>query len=880
MRSGHNPPRLAVRLFTWYCGTAMVDDLLGDMDEIFRKNLSRMPAWRAKMKYWLQVFSLITSYAIKKRRQRASLHPHSNSSINIHMLKNYFLIAWRMMVRNQVYTVINVLGLTLGISACIIVYLVVSHEMSFDKFHPDTERIYRLKAADLENGFVCPCVPAPVYPSISDTYAGAEAFAGAHWYSAKATIDDNGKQKTFDRNTVDAILTNPDYFKIFQYQWLAGNPGNMSKPSQVVLTETRARTYFGSTNLEGILGKTIAYNDSLIVTVAGVVKDWEENSDFKHSEFISFSTVENSFLKDLIFLNNWGIMMSSSQSFIKIRPDDKPGEVAEQLSQISGRDSKQRIGIELEALPEIHLNYGGRNNQDLRSTLFTLSGLAAFILIIAAINFINLSTAQSIGRSREIGIRKVIGSLKRQIVVQFLSETIVLAFVSLCLSLALVRPLLFLFSDFVPAGITFDPLSPNNWLFMGGLLLVISVLAGAYPALVMSSFRPAIVLAGKITAVRGSFSLRKTLIVFQFSFSLFFIIATLVISSQMNYIRNADRGFSTTSVLTINTNWRSDVRKVAALAERIRSISAVEDVATQALAPMGLGQSGATFEYTGKKEKVEGDTFIKAGDQYFIPLYKMRLLAGRNLQPSDTLKEIVINEAFVKRLGFDDPQDVIGEKIKFHGKSYPVCGVVQDFHQSSFRNAIAPCLIGTLERELHSIAVRLPQADVMANADLILRIESEFKQIFPDEPFDYHFIEDEIGQMHDEEQKTSDLAAIAMFVTIFISCMGVFGLAMFTAAMRTREIGIRKVLGATSFSIVNMLSREFMVLIIIAIVLATPVAWYYMNNWLLEFTYHADLDIWFFVGAAGIALITGLATVSMQSFKAASGDPARALRTE
>jgi putative ABC transport system permease protein len=872
-----HPPRLARAFFKWYCGAAQVEDLVGDMDEMFRRNLSRMPAWRAKAKYWRQILSLISSYAIRKRRQRASLHPYSSYSINFHMIKNYFLIAWRMMTRNKVYTVINVLGLTLGISACIIVFLVASYELSFDNFHPDAKRIYRLHTLDSVNGWDADCIPAPAFVALHDDYAGAEALTGYHTYGAKAMVVVDGEEKHFTRTTVNAIIASPDYFRIFQYRWLAGNMDAFAKPMQVVLTESRARTYFGSLELQEILGKNITYDDSLTVSVAGVVKDWSANSDLKRSEFISFSTIENSFLRKVVNIDNWGMMVHSSQSFIKIKSSDKPEDVEAQLSKIMIKHDHKEYSFKLEPLSNLHFPKADEATADIKGNLYMLSGLAAFILIIAAINFINLSTAQSIRRAREIGVRKVMGSLKRQIILQFLSETLVLAFISLCVSIALIRPLLWLFSDFVPQGVTFDPLTIDTWLFLGGLMLMISLLAGLYPSLVMSSYRPAIILSGKkMSAGRGAFSLRKSLIVLQFSASLFFIIATLVIGSQMDLIRKEDRGFSTSGVITFWTDWRSQVSKAQTLVERLRDVPGIDDVSQQGSSPMGFAQWKFDMQFNGKKIVPS----IKSGDAHYIPVYKLRLVAGRNITPADSANRIVINQTFSKELGFDDPNDAIGQQIKKDPNLLTIVGVVHDFHIESFRNAIGPAVIGNFKQMQNAVAIRLQNADILANTAVIERIQSEYNRIYPGESFDYHFIEDEIGWMHGEEQKTSKLATIAMGVTIFISCMGVFGLAMFTAAMRTREIGIRKVLGATAVNIVNMLSREFMILIIVSIVIATPIAWYYMNNWLLGFTYRTELSWWFFVAAAAIALLTGLVTVSFQSFKAAISDPVKALRTE
>jgi putative ABC transport system permease protein len=417
----------------------------------------------------------------------------------------------------------------------------------------------------------------------------------------------------------------------------------------------------------------------------------------------------------------------------------------------------------------------------------------------------------------------------------------------------------------------------STWVFFGGLLLLISVLAGTYPALVMSSYLPAVTLSGKkMSAGHGKFSLRKSLIVLQFSASLFFIIATLVVNSQMKFIQKEDRGFSTSGVITFRTNWNGDVNKVQTLADRLRNVPDLEAVAVQGFPPMGFAQWKSDIEFNGRKVTPS----IKSGDQNYVAVYKFRIVAGRNIVPADSANKVLINQTLSKALGFKDESDAIGAQLKMGTQLISVAGVVQDFHIESFRNAIGPAIIGNFRQMQHEIAIRLSNPDILSNANVIAKIESEYKLLYPDEAFAYHFIEDEIGWMHGEEQKTSKLATISMGITIFISCMGVFGLAMFTAAMRTREIGIRKVLGATPFSIVNMLSREFMILIIISILIATPIAWYYMNDWLLGFTYRTSLNWWPFVSAAVIALLTGLITVSFQSFKAATNDPVKALRTE
>jgi putative ABC transport system permease protein len=876
-----SPPALATRLFEWYCGRAQVEDIQGDVDEMFIRDTQRMSPSKAKLKYWSRVFSLLFSYAIKKRRERASFHPHSQNSFSIHMISNYFKIARRTMMKNKVYSLINVLGLTLGTSACLIVYLIVSHEFSFDRFHPDRERIYRVTTGQKheQDYWKCICVAAPAFTTIRDEFAGAEAIAGYHKYDAKVTIAVNGQEKRFDRNSSRIIITNPEYFNVFKYQWLAGSQNELVRPNTVVLTENRALAYFGSVPLREMIGKEVIYNDSLNVTVTGVVKDWTENSDFNFTEFISFNTIEASFLRKDILLDNWGMLMHSSQSFIKLKKDSDPNTIAQQLSGIIKKNSTEAMELFLQPLENIHFANNDEEESSLLPTLYALAGLAIFILIIASINFINLSTAQSIQRVKEIGIRKAMGSRKRQIIFQFLSETLVIAFFAVCLSLLLLNPLLSLFEKFVPRGVTFNPFTITNWMFLTGMLIIVSLLAGIYPAVILSSYRPAISLSGKIiNRGRERWSLRKSLIVFQFAFSLFFIIATVVIQSQLTFIQTSDRGFSTESVVTFRTNWMGKISTVEALSERLRQLSGIQNVTMQSFSPMGFAQMTSTAIYQSNKEKIQLPVSIKSGDENFVPLYQIRLKAGRNLSATDSLHEVIINEVLLQKLGFKVPEEILGEQILMDNVSYSIIGVAENFHERSFHDPIGPALIGNFSSFQHAIAVKLNnETDQTA---VLAAIEHEFKSLYPDETFDYHFIEDEIGWMHDQEKKTSHLARVAMFITIFISCMGFFGLAMFTTEMKIKEIGIRKVLGATPFHIGVMLNKEFVLLILLAIGVASPIAWYVMNKWLLGFSYRTTMSAWIFIVSGIIALIIGLATVSYQSLKAALADPVNSLRSE
>ena len=883
------PPLLANKLFEWYCLNASVEDLRGDLEELFYNNLKIMSPSQAKIKYWQHVMSLAFSYALAKRKQKSAFHPNSYTPIHPAMIKSYFKIAWRTISKNKLYSAINVLGLALGICACLTIYLITSHEFSFDAFHPDKERIYRVNVVSGKGSdkWTSNCVPAPAPAAIRDELSGFDVVTGFHHYDPKVSILDGDKPpKKFGRSNRQIIIAEPDYFSLFNYQWLAGNPGTLNAPLKVVLSEREARTYFGSAPWDKIIGKEVVYDDSLRVTVSGIVKDWDKNTDFPFTDFISFSSIQHSFLKNDILLDEWNGFRHSSQGFVKLKKGSSVVALNKQLTSLFKKHQKEDHGstplVNLQPLSDLHFYTNDEEISSFLQTLYVLMGLAVFILIIAAINFINLSTAQSIRRSKEIGVRKVLGSLRTSLIIQFLVETLVLTLFAVGIAVLMTKPVLAGFDSFIPKGVTFDPLSPATLLFLLAVTISTSLLAGFYPAKVLSSYLPSLSLKGSgIQKGSGKWLLRKGLIVFQFTISLFFIIATLVMSNQIRFMKTKDRGFNTDAIVTFRTDkeeHKSNKPKI--LAENIRRINGVDRVALQSAPPMGFAQIGNQMVYRGKSV-VEMSVSLKGGNADFIPLYQIPLLAGRNIVESDSLKEFVINETYLKQLGFTRPEEAIGQFLYFNNKPYPIVGVAGNFHERSFHDPIGPSVIGNFIEFQMGIAIKLLPGQPREDYTVILeQVEKLYKQLYPDEVFQYHFIEDEIGWMHEGEQKTATLMNIAMAVTIFISCMGIFGLAMFTAETRTKEIGIRKVLGATVANITTMLSSEFLVLIGIAVLIASPIAWYFMNNWLLEFAYRVDLTVWVFVLAGFAALSVGLITVSFQTIKAALANPATSLKEE
>ena len=885
------PPRLAEQLFEWYCKSASVEDIHGDMQELFHADLKTLSIRRAKLNYWLQVISLVASYAVKKRKRKSYAHSISYTPNHQAMIGNYFKIAWRTIGKNKMYSAINVLGLALGICACLILYTVTRHELSFDKFHVDGDRIVRIgvEQGKGENKHLCACVPAPAAKAIREEIsAGIESVAGYHRYSPRVSIPEgNRSQKKIDRNLSHAIIAEPSYFEVFTYEWLAGNPAALNEPFKTVLTERQAHNYFGSLTLDEVVGKEVIYDDSLVTNVVGIVKDWNDNTDFPFTDFISFNTIKSSFLKNGIRLEDWNASQHSSLAFIKLNKGASADLLQTQLTQLFRKylgaeaDSTHQVAAITQPLADLHIKGDFDHHENLLPALIALSTLALFILVIAVINFINLSTAQSIRRAKEIGVRKVLGGLRRSLILQFLVETFVLTSFAVCLATVAVNSVLSSFTAYLPSPVTFT-FGPASLLFLLFATLGTSLLAGFYPAYILSAYSPAVSLKG--TGVhKGSekWFFRKGLIVFQFASSLFFIIAVVVIGKQIEFIRNKDRGFSTAAIITLRTNWDDKSNNLRLLAEKIRSISGVERVAVQTVAPMGFAKLMSPFVYKGDT-LIEMPVSIKAGNSEFIPLYQLRLLAGRNIMESDTLKELVINEYYSKALGFKTPEQAVGELLSFEGKSFPIVGVVEDFHEQSFHEMIGPSVIGNFTQFEHSIGIKLSNASMMDNKtnEIRAKIEKEFKQLYPGEPFDPHFIEDEIGWMHYREQRMATLMNAAMIITIFISCLGVFGLAMFTAQVKTKEIGIRKVMGATLANIVVMFCRDIMILILIAIAITSPIAWYFMTDWLLEFAYRIELTPWIFVLAGLAALGLGLVTVSFHAVRAGMADPVKSLRTE
>lgn len=628
------------------------------------------------------------------------------------MLYNTIKITWRNLRKNKIYTTINVLGLSIGISACLVIFLVVRFELSFDNFHPDKEKIFRL-VADMnspEGLQHAGNVPDPLPVAMRGEVVGLEQVVIFHNYNARVSIPEvGGSVKKFDapkreEGKSDIVIAEPEYFDVFGYEWLAGSKATaLNEPFKVVLTRSKAEKYFGKQPEDAYLNRTIVYNDSLTLTVSGIVADFPENTDFYFSDFISFATAKNSFLKNDFTFDSWGGSHRDTQVFVKLGNQVSPANIDAMLANLTRRhipDANPLPVYKLQPLHDIHVNpdYDDVYSRKVHlPTIYSLLLIAVFMLLLAVVNFINLSTAQSASRSKEIGVRKVCGSSRGALTLQFLGETFMLTLIAVLLSLASLYFLLYLLRSFVPEGALPGLFSIQALLFLLALAVVTALLAGFYPAQVLSSFVPVISLKGADMQKYSSRAyLRKGLVIFQFTISLVFTIGSLVINHQMRYMRNKKAGFSKDAIITIQTNDFYAAREKDLLASTIRQISGVEMVSVSQGPPAANEHWSLPLSLKGEKS-INVPCQLEWADQYYIPLFQLKLIAGRNLQPSDALREVIINESCAKAMGFVKPADALNKYVEAMNDAgafqrCPIVGVLADFHSQSLQKPITPFL--------------------------------------------------------------------------------------------------------------------------------------------------------------------------------------------
>lgn len=822
------------------------------------------------------------------------LSVHDNLSPMSLQTKAIFRQLWR----QRLFTLLNVLGLAISISACWIIYRIVSYEYSFDDRLPDKTQVYRLVTGYIydEKESYNGGVSAPLYQGIREQVPGVKQVVPVfrQWVNS---VEISGQKPAGMEEFKGIVATDATYFGMVPYTWLAGNAATaFNAPENVVLTESRAKIYFGALKPEALIGRVLLYNGKDQKTISGVVKDLDHPTEFTAKEFFVLSPKTYK-------LVDWTNTNGSDQVYLQI---GNPADTARVLAQItnlarqkwdenareSNLPSVVKRWFKLLPLEESHFStYIGEYEvrKASKPVMRGLVGLGALLIILACINYINLSTALIPQRSRSIGVRKILGSGGGSLIKGILAETFVIVLLAVACSFVLTKVAYSFLGDIIPDGMHEHVSGWGILYFLAALLAGITLLSGGYPAWLISKVKPIGIIQGQGTLQLNNgnrVGLRKVLIVFQFVIAQVFIVGAFIMGSQLNYTLKKDMGFDKEAVVLVNVPWKLQRdslyrNKHFVLAEELKKEAGIDGI-SMGREPMSSNYSSGMFEYGGThtKDPVRRQVFRKWVDTAYLRLYNIPLIAGRNLRPSDTTNEYIINETAVRALGFSSPQDAIGKLIgPLSSTRYPVVGVVRDFHLQDFHTSIDPVALMADKSNAGTFNIKLNSADPAKWQQTLKKVEQKWNAVYPSGSFSYKFYDETLDAMYKQERNQSRLINLATVIAIVISCLGLFGLAVLIAFQRTKEIGIRKVLGATVAGIAQMLMSDFIKLILIALVIASPIAWWAMDHWLEDFVYRIEIEWWMFVVSGAVAILIAMLTVSFQAVRAALANPVRSLRT-
>ncbi len=802
------------------------------------------------------------------------------------MIKNYFKTALRNLQRNKSYAIINTLGLAVGMAACLLIFLVAKFETSFDDFHPKKKSIYRVSTEFHDQGDISynSGIPFPTGPALRIDYPQIKEVACIFRQGGQITAETNGRQLK-KLNEDNFYYAEPEFFRMFNFPWLAGDPKtSLNDPYSVVLTQATAEKYFGDWKLA--LGKTIKYENRDLYTVRGILKNIPANSDFPLSVVVPYSALQHTRVKDN--LNDWVSTFGGAYCFV-VLPPELPvktfnADLKVFFKKYKPAEYSHDSGI-AQPLSEIHYderfgNYGDHTFS--HSLVNALSLIGLFLVLIACVNFINLATAQAINRSKEVGVRKVLGSRRTQLAFQFLSETALITFVALSLAILIAALILPFLNKLLEVQMTLNVINnPSIILFLLIIGISVTFLSGLYPAIIVSGFNPIIALKSKVSPkMVGGISLRRVLVVLQFAIANILIIGMLIVVRQMDFFQDYSLGFTKASVINVNLPGDSaNHARIDYLRDRLLANPDIENVSFSFRSPSAQGNWNSDFKFDHATKNTDFSANLKWADADYFKTYNLQFVAGRPYYPADTVREFVVNETLVKELGIRNPQDAIGKQINFWdgGKVANIVGVIRDFNSYSLRQPMAPVVLSTWNDVYQTINIKIkPHKE----KPTLAYVEKLWNATYPNYVYDYKFLDDTITSFYKQENQLSQLYKIFAGIAIFISCLGLYGLVSFMAAQRTKEVGIRKVLGASARNIVYLLSKEFTLLIFVSFVISAPIAYYLMHKWLQNYTYRIPLNVSIFLIAVLSSIIIAWVTVGHRAIKAAMANPVKSLRTE
>jgi putative ABC transport system permease protein len=794
------------------------------------------------------------------------------------MLQNYVTVALRNLWRHKGFSFINILGLSVGMTACFLIFLYVTFETSYDDFHSKANRIYRIvtdtktPTETIKQGRTT----TPIAVNLKKDFDEIEETVR---FADDAYLIRRGNIKFQEKKTV---LADSTLFSVFDFPLIAGNKKTaLTEPMSIVMSQSSALKYFGK---ENPIGQQVLLSGAAIPsTITGIMKDIPENSQIQADMFISMSSYKNIYgqpTADSEWTNH------SNYTYVLLKPYTNAKALESKLPAFMefhhGAEAKElqmQDYLSLEPLRDVYL----KSTRDGYVTgsitnVYIFSVIAIFILLIACINFINLATARSAERAKEVGIRKVVGAGRYQLARQFIGESVIICIISFVLAVILCALTLPLFNQLAGKTISsniFD--DPTHLLTLFALSLTIGIVAGIYPSLVLSSFKPVSVLKGRFDRGTAGLILRQGLVVFQFTISIALIVGTIVVYSQLKYMRNQNLGFSKDQEIIINTNYdrNKDVFK-----QSLKSIPGVLSTTYSSSVPGSFHNSAYSRVENKNGEMQKSNIDLYLIDYDYIPQYELKLVAGRAFSrdfPTDSTEAMIINEAAAKTLGYQTPQEAIGRNFEQWGRKGKIIGVLKDFHYKSLQNVIPPLTMRMEKWAYGTISIKVAAGNLPAT---ITAIESKWNEIIPNRPFEYNFLDDFFNQQYKGEENFGSLFLNFAVLAVFISCLGLLALSSYTTIQRTKEIGVRKVLGATVSNIVNLLSLDFMKLVVIALMIAAPVSWLIMHKWLEGFAYRINISWGVFVLAGLTAVLIAFVTISFHAIKAAIANPVKSLRTE
>ena len=876
-------PRWADWLLEWFCAPHLLEEVQGDLYERFQHDVQQLGTEKARRQYMQNVLGFLIP---RRGRHRAGLpaDPYPKPDFT-DMLQNFITISLRNLWRNRRVSAISMTGLAVGLAGGIMLFLLVTYLFSFDRYHAKADRSYWI-VTDVHHDNIQPtdATPRPLGEVLRRDYPFVESAVRLdNIFGRVISIPDgNGRfLKKFEESR-NLCFTEPQFFEVFDTEWIDGNKKTaLAEPNTVVLSERYAHKYFGDANP---MGRVLRFDNKTNLTVTGLIKNLPSNTKLRYDALISYATVPVVLGEGgQQAMQSWGNI--GSMCFLTLREGTPLTQLLNAFPIIQKKylNAEEAKTLEFRAIPLGELDHdpqhGGRTP---RPILYALIIVGLALVLAACINFINLATAQALKRAKEVGVRKAMGSSRRLLIGQFLTETTLLVGGAAVVALLLVQlglPSLNTALSIIGADLSLLNLFQSDALgWFIGLLVGVILLAGLYPSFVLARFNPVAALRGRLTTQQvGSVNVRRGLVVMQFFITQLFIIGVLVMMSQLRYMKQADLGFAKDAILTIPVP-TTNLLKQQTLRERLAGIPGVVQVALGAGPPASRPRPGVPFSFDSHTKPEPFTAGVKVGDVNFVSVFGLRLLAGRSFRSNDTTQaEALVNETMVKQLGMGQPAEILGKRLNLWGGDKTIVGVLRDFHTEELRAPIQPTILLNEHRENHLAALKIDPANL---ATTMKGVETVWNSQFPEAVYSATFVDDMLAEFYMTERILLGLAQVFSLLAILIGCLGLYGLVAFMAEQRTKEIGIRKVLGANPGQLLWLFGREFSRLIAIGFVLAAPAGWFMMSGWLRGYAYRIDLGWWVFaLTLASVVLITVL-TVSYESLKAALMNPAKSLRSE